>query len=125
MAEPDAAVLRAVQDTLLHPEVVESALAHPTAPATWTEAAPLTRKRDEPIEATVAATKSREPAGEPSTLQKVPKLLLDKSRQPFSVAQTRGLHAEGLEVILDDLIDRTPSRVPRFVARGGPAHEGP
>ena len=28
MAETDAAVLRAVHDTLLHPEVVESVLAH-------------------------------------------------------------------------------------------------
>jgi len=41
----------------------------------------------------------REPAGEPSTLQKVPELLFDEPRKALAVAQTRGLHAEGLEVI--------------------------
>ena len=101
------------------------ALSHPTAPATRTEAAPLTRKRDEPIEAAVAAAESREPAGEPSTLQKVTKRLLDEPGQAFAVAQTRGPHAEGLEMILDDLIDRTPGGIPRFEARGGPAHQEP
>jgi hypothetical protein len=76
-------------------------------------------------EAAVAAAKPREPTGEPATPQKVPERLLDKAGQAFPVAQTRGLHAEGLEMIAHDLVEHTPGGIPRFVARGGPDHQVP
>ena len=63
--------------------------------------------------------------GEPATLQKVPERLLNESRQAFSVAQTRGLRAEGLEMIAHDLVERALRGIPRFVARGGPDHQVP
>ena len=104
---------------------MRGALGHPAPAATGTEAAPLAREGHQAIDAARRTLKPREPGGEPAAPEKVLKLLLDKPRQPFSVAQTRGLHAEGLEMILDNLIDHTPSGIPRFAARGGPAHEGP
>jgi hypothetical protein len=45
-------------------EQVGSSLGHPAAAATGTDRAALARKRDQPVEATVAAAKPREPAGE-------------------------------------------------------------
>ena len=43
--------------------------------------------------------------------------LLDKSRQPFSVTQTRRLHAERLEVIADHLIEHTLRGLARLIGR--------
>jgi hypothetical protein len=103
-------------------EQVGGALGHAAAAATRTERASLTRKRDEPVEATVAAAKSREPAGKPATLQKVPELLLDELGQTFAVSQMRGLQAELLEVIAHDLMKRGLRRTPRFVSRRGRGH---
>ena len=62
---------------------VGGALGHPAAAATRTQRAAFAGKRDQPVEAAVAAAKPREPAGEPATPQKVPKLLLDEAGQPF------------------------------------------
>ena len=45
-------------------EQVGGSLGHPAAAATGTDRAALARKRDQPVEATVAAAKPREPAGE-------------------------------------------------------------
>jgi hypothetical protein len=59
----------------------------------------VARKRYQSVEAAIITAKSREPAGERATPQKVPELLFDEPRQALSLAQTRGLHAEGLEVI--------------------------
>jgi len=41
--------------------------------------------------------------------------VLNKPRQALSLAQTRGLHVEGLEVIAHDLIERGVRGTPRFV----------
>jgi len=106
-------------------EQVGGAFGHPAAAATRTEGAPFTRKRDQPVEAAVAATKSREPASEPATLQKVPELLLDEAGQAFPIAQADSLCAKGLEVIVHDLIKRTLRRTPRFVRRRGRGHSRP
>ena len=87
---------------------VRGTFGHP-APATALAKPPtLTRKRYEAIKAAPGASKTGEPASETSAAQKVAELLLDKSRQPFSVTQTRRLHAERLEVIADHLIEHTP-----------------
>jgi hypothetical protein len=43
--------------------------------------------------------------------------LLDEPGQPFSVAQTGGLRAEGFEVIADDLVHHALRRRPRLVCR--------
>ena len=104
---------------------VGRSVGHPAAAATWTERAALAGKRDKPVEAAVAAAKPREPAREPATLKKVPELLLDEAGQAFPVAQVGGLHAEGLEVIVHDLVERTLRGTPRFVARRGRGHSRP
>jgi hypothetical protein len=106
-------------------EQVGGALGHPAPAATRTEGAPFTRKRDQPIEAAVATAKSREPAGKPATLQKVPELLLDEAGQAFPIAQADRLRAKGLEVIVHDLIKRTLRGTPRFVPRRGRGHSRP
>ena len=64
---------------------VGGALRHPAAAAAWTQPA-LTRKRDQPVEAAVVAAKPREATRQPSTVKEVPELLLNESRQPFTVA---------------------------------------
>jgi len=89
------------------------ALGHPAAAATRTKRAAFTGKRDQPVEAAVAATKPREPAREPAALKKVSELLLDEAGQAFAVAQVRGLRAKRLEVIVHDLIERTLRGIPR------------
>ena len=106
-------------------EQVGGALGHPAAAATRTHRAAFTGKRDQPVEAAVAAAKPREPAGEPATPQKVPELLLDEAGQAFPVAQAGGLRAKGLEVIVHDLVERTLRGTPRFVARRGRGHARP
>lgn len=73
----------------------------------------------------MAAAKPREPAGEPATAQERAKLLLDEPGEAVSVAQTDGLHAEGLEMIAHDLVDRALRGRARFVVRGGPHHQVP
>jgi hypothetical protein len=88
---------------------VSGPLGHPAAAATRTEAAALARERDEPVEAAVAAAKPREPAGKPSTLKKVPELLLDEAGQAFPAAQAGGLRAKSLEMIAHDLVEHTSS----------------
>ena len=105
-------------------EQVGGSLGHPAAAATWTKRA-FTGKRDQPVEAAVAAAKPREPAGEPATPKKITKFLLDEAGQPFPVAQAGGLRAKGLEVIADDLIERRLPRAARFVARRGRGHSRP
>ncbi len=114
--------VRQTEDPLSHRHVgqhvinqVRRAFRHAAPPATGTQRAAFARKGDQPVEAAVVAAKSREPAGEPATLQKVPELLLDEARQSFPVAHTGGLRAKGLEVILHDLVERTLRGRPRFV----------
>jgi hypothetical protein len=104
---------------------VGGALGHPAAAATWTKRAALTRKRNQPVEAAVATAKPREPAGEAATLQKVSELLLDEAGQAVPIAETRGLRAKRLEVIVHDLVERTLPGTPRFVARRGRGHARP
>ena len=72
-----------------------------------------------------SSQRNREPAREPATLQNVPELLLHEAGQAFPVAETRGLRAKGLEVIVHDLVERTLRGTPRFVARRGRGHAGP
>jgi hypothetical protein len=106
-------------------EQVGGSLGHPAAAATGTKRAAFTGKRDQAVQAAVAAARPREPAGEPATLQKGAELLLDEAGQAFPVAQAGGLRAKGLEVIVHDLVERTRRGTPRFVARRGRGHSRP
>jgi hypothetical protein len=106
-------------------EQVGGSLSHSAAATTWTQGSALAGKRDQPIEATVAAAKPREPTGKPPTLQKVPELLLHEAGQAFPVAQATGSHPKGLEVIVHDLVERTLLGMPRFVGRRGHGHAQP
>ncbi len=90
-------------------EQVGGSLGHPATAATRTERAAFARKRDEAVEAAITTPKSREPVGEPATLQKVPEFL----------------HAKGLEVIAHDLVERGLRGTPRFVGRRGRGHSRP
>jgi hypothetical protein len=58
----------------------------------------------------------------PAAPEEVTKLLLDKPGQALAVAQAGRLRAEGLEVLVDDLVEHTPGGTPRFVARGRQGH---
>lgn len=46
-------------------------------------------------------------SGRRAAAEKVPELLLDEPRQPFSVSQKGGLRAERLEVIDHDLVEQS------------------
>jgi hypothetical protein len=105
-------------------ERVGGAFCHPAAAATRTEGAPFTRKRNQPAEAAVATAKSREPAGEPATLQKVRNCCSTNPRNP-SPSRRLAACAKGLEVIVHDLVERTLRGTPRFVARRGRGHLRP
>jgi len=98
------------------------ALRHPAAAAARTEAAPLARERHEAILPARRAPEAREPARQPPAPQERAKLLLDKSRQPFALAQTRSLPPERLEVIADDLVERAFARAPGLVLERWPGH---
>ena len=62
---------------------------------------------------------------QPPALQKVLKLLLDETGQAFSIAETRGLRAKRLEVIVHDLVQCTLRRTSGFVAGRGRGHRKP
>jgi hypothetical protein len=72
-----------------------------------TRQAPKYDSWDQAVEAAVAAAKPREPAREPATLKVVPELLLDEAGQSFPVAEAGGPRAEGFEMIVHDLVERT------------------
>jgi hypothetical protein len=88
----------------------EPVIERPGAPNSSSCLSADNRKGDEPVEAAVATAKPREPAGEPSTLKKVPELLLDEAGQSFSVAQAGGLRPKGLEMIAHDLVRAVNAR---------------
>ena len=79
---------------------------HAATAAARTEAAPLARERHEALGPAPRTTQAREAAGQPAALKKVTELLLHEPRQPFAVAQARGVCAEGLEVVAHDVIQR-------------------
>ena len=76
---------------------VGGALGHPATAAAGTQRPALAGKRDQPVEATVAAAKPGKAAREPATLKKFAKLLLDEAGQAFPIPQPGGVGAEGLE----------------------------
>ena len=108
---------------VLHRERMRTVIA--ALAAAWTNRPRFARKRYQPVEAAVAAAKPCEPTGWPATPQEVPERLLDEPRQAFSVAQTRGLHAEGFEMIAHDLVERALRGTPRFVGRRKRGHSRP
>jgi hypothetical protein len=77
---------------------VRRALGHPAATATRTEAAPLARERDQAIHPAVAATESREGAGQDAAHQELAKFLFDEPGRPSAAAHTLGLGQERLEM---------------------------
>ncbi|MEX2663770.1 MAG: hypothetical protein WD227_17690 [Vicinamibacterales bacterium] len=101
---------------------VGSAFRHPPAITTRTEPAALARKRNEPVQAAVAAAKPREPARQEPAPEEVPKRALDERREAVAVAQTGRLGQEGLEVILHDPVKDAAGGTTGFVARGRPGH---
>ncbi len=116
--------MRQTQDPLPHGHwrehtlhQVRGALRH-AAPATArTKAAPFARERHEVIEAARPTSQPGEAAGQAAAAEKIAELLLDEPKQPFPVAQTRGLRAERLEVIPDHLEQHALRGIPRLVRR--------
>ena len=85
-----------------------------SAPATArAEAATLAREGDEPFGLAVATAEPREAAGEETTPQERPELLLDEPRQPVAVPKPRRLDAERLEVVAHDGVQDRRARVSR------------
>jgi hypothetical protein len=68
--------------------------------------------------------KPRKAAREPAAPEKVAERLLDKPRQPFTVAEGGSVRTERLEVISNDLVENRVARRPRFVKSGGHAGIG-
>jgi hypothetical protein len=77
---------------------------HPTPTAAGTERSPLAREGHQAIQAAPRTPKPRKAASQPPAAEEVAELLLDEPRQPFSIAQTRGLRAKGLEMVADHLV---------------------
>ena len=101
---------------------VRGPLGHPAAAATRTKTQPFAGEGHQPIQAACRTAEAREPAGQPAAPEKGAKLLLDEPRQPLAVAQARGPHAEGLELIPHHLVQHTRCWTPRFVADGRQRH---
>jgi len=74
------------------------------------------------LEHLVARGAAVEAAGQPAAAEKVAELLLNETGQAVPIAETRGLRANGLEMILHDLVEHTPGGTPRFVACGRQGH---
>jgi hypothetical protein len=101
---------------------VRRAFCHPAAAATGAETTAFTGERHEPIKAAPATAEPRKPTGQPPAPQEVPKLLVDEAGQPLAISQRRRLHAERLEMVPDDLVERPVRGLPRCVRRRGLAH---
>jgi len=104
---------------------VRGAVRHSAPATTRADRPPFTAEGHDPIETTLFAAEAREAAGQAPAAQKLAKLLLDKPRQAFPVAQTGGLRAEGLEVIADHLVHDTLRGNPRLIRRRQGVHAVP
>jgi hypothetical protein len=101
---------------------VRGVFRHAAAAAARTKAAPLARKRDQPVQAAARAAETREPAPKPAALQERAKLVLHERGQAFAVAESRRLRQERLEVIANGLIKRIGAGTPWLIVERGPAH---
>jgi hypothetical protein len=117
--------VRDAQDPLPHRHVgkhvideMSRTLRHPSAAAAGTESPSLTREGHEPIVPAPVAVKAGESGRQAPAGQEVAELLLDKSGEPFPVAQRRRLGAERLEVFEHDLMEQALSGIARLVACG-------
>ena len=97
---------------------VRGPLRHAATGAARTHRPPLAGEGHQPVDATPAAPKPREPAGQPAAPQKLPERVLDKPRHAVPVPEARGLRKEGLEVIVHDPIERAGAGRPRLVDPG-------
>ena len=106
-----------------HPvDQVRGALGHPAPTTTRAEPAALAREPDEPIQAAGRAAKPREPAGQPAAAKERAKFVFHELRQACALAQARRLHAERLEVVVDNLVERAPGWMPGLVVEGRLGH---
>jgi hypothetical protein len=122
--EAEAETRGETEDPLPHGRVREhvvdelrGALGHAAPPVAWTETTPVARVRDQAIEPALLAPKPREAPGRPPASEEVAKLLRDKPGQPVTLAQTRGLRLERLEVVAHDLVEDGRAGLPRHVGR--------
>jgi len=91
------------------------ALRHPPSATTRTARAGFARERHQAVEATVPAPEASEAAGQTAAPQEFEKLPFDEPGQPFPIPQARGLRAEGLEVLANDLVQDGRRRRPWLV----------
>jgi hypothetical protein len=94
---------------------VRGAFRHATPTTARAEPAPLARKRHQAIDAASRTPQASEAGGQTAASQKVPKLLLDESREPLAVTQTGGLCPERLEVIADHVVQHTLVGMARLI----------
>jgi hypothetical protein len=101
---------------------VRGGVGHAPTAAARTETSTFARERDQSLGAAVATLEPREAAGEETTPQKRPELVLDEPRQPVAVPKPRRLDAERLEMVAHDRVQDRRARVSRSVL--GRAHTG-
>ena len=83
---------------------VRCAFGHTPPTAARAKTPPFARERDKPFGLTLTTAESREAAGEESTPQERPKLVLDEPGQPVAVTDACRLDPERLEVVAYDRV---------------------
>ena len=101
---------------------VRGAFRHPAASATPTHRSAFAAEGDQPLKATVAAAKTREPAREPPAPQEGPEFLFHEPGQAVPLPQAGGLGTEGLEVIAHHLVHNSVGGHPGLVRRRWTSH---
>ena len=99
---------------------VRRTFGHAPTATTRTETSPLAQERDEPLGLAATAAEAREAAGEESTPQKRPELVLDETGQPVAVAERGRLGPERLEMVAHNRVEDRCAGVSRRVL--GQAH---
>ena len=94
---------------------MRGALRHPPSATARTARASVARERHQAVEVTVPAPEPSKAAGQTAAPEELEELLLDEPGQPFPIPQARGLCAEGLEVLANQLVQDGRGRRPWLV----------
>ena len=96
---------------------VRGPLCHAPPATARTKRAPMTRKRDQPIEPTPRTPEPREASPERATSQKVTKLLFHEAGEARPVAEFSRLRQKRLKVFAHHLVQDARRGLPRLVGR--------
>lgn len=103
---------------------VRGAFGHAPPAATGTEPASFARERHKPLGRTVRAPKPREAPGQEAAAQNPAELVFHEPREALTVAHSRGLGEETLDVLPDHGVQGRGTRIAWRVLDGGHAGIG-